>query len=324
MLGVRMKIVVLDDYQGAFDALAFPAQLAEHQVQVFNDTVSGNALVQRLATADAVVLIQQRSRFPRELIARLPRLRLISQTGYNLGHLDLAVCHERGIVVSAAGAGTPHATSELAWGLILASLRDIPVQAQRLRDGQWMGPPMGTGLAGKTLGIYAFGKIGTLVADVGRAFQMDVMCWGRAGSMARAQDAGLCVAASREVFFATSDVVSLHLPLNSETRAMITAADLGAMKPTALIVNTSRAELIAEGALAAAVAAGRPGLAAVDVFENEPVLGGQHALIGLPNVLCTPHLGYAEEGRYRALLGVAVAQLQGFAAGQPINVVTAS
>lgn len=321
-----MKIAVLDDYQGAFSALGFSDALkgSGHEVEIFTDTVTGDALVQRLQSADAVVLIQQRSALAGDVIVQLPNLRFISQTGYNLAHLDLVACQERGIVVSAAGAGTPHATSELVWGLVLAQLRQIPQQSQRLKEGHWMGPPMGQGLAGKTLGIYAYGKIGKLVADVGRAFQMNVVCWGREGSLARAVEAGFAAAPSREAFFAGADVITLHLPLSPQTRGIINPADLAAMKPSALIVNTSRAEIIASGALAAAVTAGRPGFAAVDVFEQEPVLGANHPLIGLPNVLCTPHIGYAEEGRYRALLGIAVDQLQAFALGRPINTVSNS
>jgi D-3-phosphoglycerate dehydrogenase / 2-oxoglutarate reductase len=315
-----MKIVVLDDYQDAFSTLGFAAQFGGHEVVVFNDTVSGDALVQRLAEVDIAVLIQQRSPLSRAVIERLPRLEMISQSGVNVTHIDLVACKERGIIVSAGGAGAPNATSELVWGLIIASMRRIPQEAQRLIDGHWMGRPIGVGLAGKTLGIYAYGRIGTLVADVGRAFGMRVVCWGRDGSTARAKAAGYEVAASRDMFFATADVVSLHLPLNAQTRALITRADLAAMKPTALLVNTSRAQIIEPGALAAAVSQGRPGFAAVDVYEDEPVLGGDHPLIGRDNVLCTPHLGYAEVDRYTVLLGVAADQVKAYLAGQPINV----
>jgi D-3-phosphoglycerate dehydrogenase / 2-oxoglutarate reductase len=315
-----MKIAVLDDYQDAFATLGFAQQLAGHNVVSFKDTVSGQALVSRLTDADIVVLIQQRSPLPRAVIEQLPKLKFISQSGHNVAHLDVAACAERGIVVSAGGGGTPHATSELVWGLILASMRRIPQETQRLADGHWMGQPIGVGLKGKTLGIYAFGKIGKLVADVARAFEMKVVCWGREGSTARAKQAGYDVAASREAFFSACDVMTIHLPLNAGTTGIITAADLALMKPTALLVNTSRAQIIAPGALAEAATLGRPGFAAVDVYESEPVLGGAHPLIGRDNVLCTPHLGYAEEGRYRELLGVACEQVKAYLAGMPINV----
>ena len=315
-----MKIAILDDYQDAFRSLGLDRQLSGHDIGVFHDSVAGEQLVARLADFDIALLIQQRSRMPGSVIAKLPRLKLISQTGHNVSHIDVAACQERDIVVSAGGAGNAHATSELAWGLILAALRRIPQEAQRLADGLWMGPPMGIGLQGKTLGIYAYGRIGKLVAEVARAFEMQVICWGREGSTERAKEAGFIVAASREAFFAEADVITLHLPLNDHTRGLITLADLTLMKPSALLVNTSRAEIITPGALVAAMHLGRPGLAAVDVFEDEPVLGAHHPLIGLPNVLCTPHLGYAEAGRYRTLLGTGVAQIQAYLAGAPINV----
>lgn len=315
-----MKIVVLDDYQDAFRTLGFADTFGGHELVSFHDTVSGDALVQRLADADIAVLIQQRSPLPRAVIEHLPRLKLISQSGVNVNHIDLAACKERGIVVSAGGAGAPNATSELVWGLIIASMRRIPQEAQRLIDGHWMGRPIGVGLAGKTLGIYAYGRIGKLVAEVGRAFEMRVVCWGREGSTARAKAAGYDIAASRDAFFAAADVLTLHLPLNDQTRGLITPADLALMKPTALLVNTSRAQIIASGALAEAVSLGRPGFAAVDVFEDEPVLGGNHPLIGMDNVLCTPHLGYAEVDRYAVLLGVAADQVHAYLAGQPVNV----
>lgn len=314
-----MKIAVLDDYQDAFAQLGFASQLTGHDVVSFKDTVSGAALVSRLAEFDIVVLIQQRSPLPRAAIAQLPKLKFISQSGHNVAHLDVAACADYGIVISAGGGGTPHATSEFVWGLILASMRRIPQEAQRLADGHWMGRPIGVGLKGKTLGIYAFGKIGTLVAQAARAFEMNVLCWGREGSLTRAAAAGYEVASTREAFFSGCDVITLHLPLNSATAGLITSADLAQMKPSALLVNTSRAQIIAAGALAEAMTLGRPGFAAVDVYETEPVLGGAHPLIGRDNVLCTPHLGYAEEGRYRELLGVACEQVVAYLQGAPIN-----
>jgi D-3-phosphoglycerate dehydrogenase / 2-oxoglutarate reductase len=315
-----MKIVVLDDYQDAFRTLSCFLRLAGNEVLVFHDAVKEpEALAARLGDAEAAVLIQQRSALPRAVVERLPGVRLVSQTGRNVGHIDLAACTERGIVVSAGGASSPNATAELAWGLILAALRQIPQEAERLKAGLWLGS-LGRGVAGKTLGVYAFGRIGSLVAEVGRAFGMRVACWGRAGSTARARAAGFAVAESREAFFATADVLSLPVPLSAETHGLVTADDLSRMKPTALLVNTSRAQVIQSGALVTALQDGRPGFAAVDVYEDEPVLGANHPLIGMKNALCTPHLGYVERDSYEALFGAAVDQILAFAAGRPINV----
>lgn len=315
-----MKIAVIDDYQDAFRKLKSFPKLGEHEVIVYNDTEKDPArLAERLKGAQAVVLTQQRSRFPRAVIERLPDLKLISQTGRNANHIDIEACTERGIVVAGGGGGKPDTTAEFTWGLILAALRHIPYEVRRLKEGHWQST-VGTGLNGKTLGIYAYGRIGSIVARVGKAFSMNVVCWGREGSTAKAREAGYEVAGSREAFFESADVLSLHLPLNKETRGIVTARDLARMKPTAMIVNTSRAPIIAEGALAAALKAGRPGHAAVDVFEDEPVLGANHPLLKLDNALCTPHLGYVEQATYESYYGVAVDQLLGFAAGNPINV----
>ena len=315
-----MKIAVIDDYQDAFRKLQCFAKLKGHEVVVYNDTEKDPVkLAERLQDAEAVVLTQQRSPFPRALSERLPKLKMISQTGRNAYHIDLDACTEKGVVVSAGGAGNPNPTAELTWGLILAALRRIPQEAQRMKEGKWQGS-VGTGVAGKTLGVYAYGRIGSIVANVGRAFGMNVVCWGREGSTTRAKEAGFAVAASRESFFAESDVISIHLPLNKETRGIVTEADLVRMKPTALIVNTSRAPIIAEGALVAALKKGRPGRAAIDVYEEEPVLGGNHPLIKMDNVVCTPHLGYVEEQTYESYFGTAIEQVLAFAAGKPINV----
>ncbi|WP_424135608.1 D-2-hydroxyacid dehydrogenase family protein [Roseomonas chloroacetimidivorans] len=316
-----MRIAVLDDYADAFRAAPAFTRLAGHEVVVFRDTERNpDALVARLQDMDAIVLTQQRSPMPAAVIEQLPRLRFISQTGRNTGHVAIDACSRKGVLVSAGGAGGPEATSELTWGLILAALRHIPQEVQRLREGQWQGS-VGIGLKGKVLGIYAYGRIGSLVARVGRAFGMRVVCWGREGSQERARADGYEVAESREAFFAGADVLSLHIALNDATRGIVTAADLAMMKPGALLVNTSRAQIIESGALAAALPQGRPGMAAVDVFEQEPVLGAADPLIGLPNALCTPHLGYAEQGVFEALYETAVDQLLAFEAGAPINLV---
>lgn len=316
-----MRIAVIDDYQDAFRRTSAYARLKDHEVVVFHDTEKDPVkLAQRLEDADAVILTQQRSSFPRAVVERLPRLKLISQTGRNANHIDVAACTEKGVVVSAGGAGNPNPTAELTWGLIFAALRRIPQEVQRMKEGKWQGS-VGIGVAGKTLGVFAYGRIGSIVARAGRAFGMRVVCLGREGSTARARADGYEVAASREAFFSDCDVVSLHLPLNAETRGIVKAADLARMKPTALIVNTSRAQIIEDGALVAALAKGRPGLAAVDVYEEEPVLGANHPLLGMDNVICTPHLGYVEQSTLEAYYGAAVDQILAFAAGKPINVV---
>ena len=220
-----------------------------------------------------------------------------------------------------AGGSSPYSTTaELTWGLIIASLRHIPFEAERLRQGNWQSTS-GTGLSGRTLGVYAFGHIGAAVARVGRAFGMNVLCWGREGSTARAKAEGFAIAASREAFFESADVLSLHLRVTAETRGIVNAADLARMKPGALLVNTSRAPIIAEGALAAALQKGRPGFAAIDVYETEPVLGANHPLIGMKNVLCTPHLGYCEREQYESTYAGAVDSLLAYASGSPTNVI---
>ncbi len=315
-----MKIAVIDDYQDAFRKLTSYSRLQDHEVVVFHDTEKDPAkLAARLETVDAVVLTQQRSPFPRAVIEKLPKLKLIAQTGRNTNHVDVAACTEQGIIVAAAGSGSPHPTAELTWAIILASLRSIPHEVQQLKQGVWQ-TTVGTGLRGKTLGVYAFGRIGSCVAQVGKAFGMKVICWGREGSLAKAREAGFEAAPSREAFFENADIVSLHIPLNQETRGIITAADLARMQPTALIVNTSRAPLIAEGALVAALNLGRPGHAAVDVYEDEPVTGGNHPLLRMPNALCTPHLGYVERDTYESYYGAAIDSILAFAAGKPSNV----
>jgi D-3-phosphoglycerate dehydrogenase / 2-oxoglutarate reductase len=315
-----MNIAVIDDYQDAFRTLRCYPKLERHEVLVYNDTEKDpDRLAERLKKAEAVILTQARSPFPRALIERLPELKLISQTGRSTGHIDIDACTEHGVVVSAAGKATAHPTAELTWGLILGALRHIPYEVQRLKEGHWQST-VGVCVQGKTLGIYAYGRIGSLVANVGRAFGACVVCWGREGSLGRAREAGYEVALSRRAFFAQSDILSLHLPLNTETRSIVTAEDLARMKPSALIVNTSRAEIVAEGALVEALKAGRPGSAAVDVFEDEPVTGPAHPLLKMDNVVATPHLGYVERDNYELYYGLVVDQILAYAGGSPINV----
>jgi D-3-phosphoglycerate dehydrogenase len=315
-----MKIAMIDDYQDAFRTLRCYPKLEGHEIVVYNDTEKDpDRLAERLKDAEAVILTQARSQFPRAVVERLPKLRLISQTGRSTGHIDIDACTEHGVVVSAAGKATAHPTAELTWGLILAALRQIPYEVQRLREGYWQST-VGVAVQGKTFGIYAYGRIGSLVAKVGRAFGARVVCWGREGSLSRAREAGYEVAESRSSFFAESDILSLHLPLNSETRGIVTSEDLARMKPSALIVNTSRAGIIAEGALVEALKAGRPGSAAVDVFEDEPLIGAAHPLLKMTNVVATPHLGYVERDNYELYYGIVIDQILAYAAGNPINV----
>ena len=320
-----MKIAVLHDYADAFRGTRAYPRLQDHEVAIHADAYTEAArVIEQAAGCDALLLTQQRVPLSREIIENLPDLRFISQTGRNTYHLDLDACTAHGVVVSAGGGGgggSPYSTTaELTWGLILASLRHLPYEIERLKQGHWQST-IGTRLAGSTLGVYAFGHIGAAVARVGKAFGMQVVCWGREGSTGRARAEGFDVAASREAFFETADVISLHLPSNRETRGIITAQDLGRMKPTALLVNTSRAPIVEDGSLVAALQQGRPGFAAVDVYETEPVVGADHPLLRMPNVICTPHLGYAERVGYEGIFNVAVDQLLAFAVGQPINVV---
>jgi D-3-phosphoglycerate dehydrogenase / 2-oxoglutarate reductase len=315
-----MKIAVIDDYQNAFKTLRCFPKLSAHEVQIYTDPETVlDRIADRLKDADAVVLTQQRTYFPRSLIEKLPKLKLIGQTGRAATHIDLAACTEKGIVVSAGGSGNSNATAELTWGLILSALRNLPVEVKRLQEGHWQST-LGIGINGKTLGIYAYGKIGSIVAAVGKAFGARVLCWGREGSTGRARAAGLEIAMSREAFFAEADILSLHLPLNKDTRGIVTRGDLARLKPSALLVNASRSGLIEKGALEEALQAGRPGKAAVDVYDQEPVLGANHPLLKMANVTCTPHLGYVTRESYEEYYAVVVDDILAFAAGKPNHV----
>jgi len=316
-----MKITVVDDYQNAFRRMSTFVKLAGHEIQIFNDTLKEPArLAQRLQDAECVVLTQQRSWFRRPLIEALPNLRLISQTGRVTAHIDLKACTDRGVMVCAGGQGRPHSTAELTWALILAALRHVPEEVYRLRQGGWQST-LGIDIFGKTLGIYALGGIGAIVANIGQAFGARILCWGRGASLERARLAGYEVAASREAFFAESDIVTLHLPMVRETRGIATRADLARMKPSALLVNTSRAKLIEDGALVDALKSGRPGFAAVDVYEDEPIFNADHPLLKLDNALCTPHLGFVTDETYEIHYGLTVEQILAYVAGTPIHVV---
>jgi D-3-phosphoglycerate dehydrogenase len=311
-----VKIAILDDYQDACRTLDAWTKLAGHDVTVFRDTLKDeDALVARLEDFEALALIRERTRFTASLLERLPKLRALSQTGKAGAHIDLAACKKLGIAVL-EGSGSPYATSELTWGLVLAAMRRIPQEVENLKKGGWQ-QSVGRALRGRTLGIYGFGKIGSVVAGYGRAFGMKVQVWGREGSLERAKAAGFEAAASREALFATSDVLTIHIRLAPETQGMVTGRDLALMKPDAVFVNTSRAELVAPGALAAGLVAGRPGFAAVDVYEEEPVQGAAHPLLALANAICTPHLGYVEKDGYELYFGGAFDNLAAFAKTLP-------
>lgn len=317
-----MKVVVLDDYQRAVSRLSCLSLLDGHELAVLGGGERAPDEVERiLREAEALVPIRERTRIDAAFLTRLPHLRLIAQTGRGTAHVDLAACTERGVAVS-TGAGSPVAPAELTFGLVLAALRHIPREVAGLRAGRWQ-QTVGTGLRGRTLGILGYGEIGALVASYGAAFGMRVLAWGRKGSRARAAADGHTVASSREQLFTCSDVLSLHLKLTAETRGGVTAVDLGSMKPTALLVNTSRAELIEPGALAAALRAGRPGSAAVDVFDHEPAHPGKEPLLALDNALCTPHLGFVEQDTYEQYFADALARVAAFAEGREIPVLDA-
>ena len=317
-----MKITILDDYHGTLRTLEVFRKLDGHEVTIWNDHVQGtDLLAARLADAEALVLIRERTAIRAPLLERLPRLKLISQRSV-YPHIDVDACTRLGIVVSSSQhPGSPsHATAELAWGLIIAAAREIPRQVASLKAGSWQAG-VGHTLRGKTLGVFSYGRIGAAVAAYGRAFGMRVLAWGREGSRERARAEGCEAAASKEAFFDECDVISLHLRLVTATRSIVTARDLARMKPTALIVNTSRAPLIEPGALVAALRAGRPGMAAVDVYEDEPMLDTAHPLLAMRNVLCTPHLGYVTREEYEVQFADVFDQIVAHAAGAPINVV---
>lgn len=315
-----LRIAIIDDYQDVVRTLDCFAKLQGHDVRIFNDTVTDiDSLAARLAGADVIVPIRERTRFDATLLDRLPNLKLISQNGH-VPHIDLAACTARRVLVCSALMPRPsYPTVELTWGLIIGATRYIAFENAAMRAGRWQST-IGLGLRGRTLGIYGYGKLGAMVAKIGLAFGMELLVWGRQGSLDRAGADQLPVAGNRRDFFAQSDIVSLHLRLNDETRGLIGPDDLGAMKPTALLVNTSRAELIQPGALLSALRNGRPGMAALDVYEQEPLNGAMDPLVQLPNVLCTPHLGYVERDNFEFAYGNAFDQIVAYAQGAPIHV----
>jgi len=317
-----MKITILDDYFDTLRTLECFRKLSGHEVTIWNDHVQDpEALAERLRDTEVLVLIRERTKIRAPLIAKLDRLRLISQRSV-YPHIDIDACTARGIVVSSSQhPGTPsYAAAELTWGLVLAAMRQIPQQMAALRAGRWQ-TGVGQSLRGKTLGIYGYGRIGAAVAGYGKAFGMNVLVWARAASLERARADGHAIAASKAAFFEACDVLSLHMRLVDATRGIVTAGDLARMKPSALLVNTSRAALVAPGALLAALKTGRPGMAAVDVYEEEPVRDPAHPLFALDNVVCTPHIGYVTRDEYELQFTDIFDQILAYAAGTPINVV---
>jgi D-3-phosphoglycerate dehydrogenase len=321
-----MKIAILDDYQDAVRKLDCFDLLAGHEVKVFNNSTKGlGQLAIRLAPFDALVLIRERTALPRTLLAKLPNLKLISQTGKVSGHVDVAAATEHGIAI-AEGSGSPVAPAELTWALVMAASRRILPYANNLKEGLWqtasINPSLnlvGRALHGRTLAIWGYGKIGRLLAGYGKVFGMRVMVWGSDASRAAAEADGFAAAASRAAFFEQADVLSLHLRLADTTRGIVSAEDLARMKPDALFVNTSRAELVAEGALETALRRGRPGQAALDVFTSEP-LAPDAPLLKIPTVLATPHLGYVEQDSYEMYFRAAFENVVNFADGKPSGI----
>ena len=317
-----MNITILDDWQDTIRTLPAFKKVAHHNVTIWKDhTKDVDTLADRLKDTEVLVLIRERTPIRAPLIERLPKLRMITQAGV-FPHIDADAATRHGIIISAqTGPGRPsYATAELNWGLIIGAMRRIPQEAAALKAGKWQAYPMGSGLRGKTLGILGYGKIGAVVAGYGKAFGMNVIAWGRPTTLDTARADGFAAAKSREAFYEESDVVSLHLRLSPETRGIVTAADLARMKPTSLIVNTSRAGLIAPGVLEAALKAGRPGMAAVDVFEEEPVVAGHHPLLAMDNVIAVPHLGYVEYGSLSHMFENIFDQVVAYVNGSPINV----
>jgi D-3-phosphoglycerate dehydrogenase / 2-oxoglutarate reductase len=317
-----MKVSVLDDYHDTLRTLDCFTKLSGHDVEVWNDHVQDvDALAERLRETEALVLIRERTEIRAPLLRRLPKLRLISQRSV-YPHIDVDACTELGMVVSSSmHPGTPSfAAAELTWALVLAAMRQLPQQVAALKAGTWQ-VGVGDTLRGKTLGVYGYGRIGSAVAGYGEAFGMNVWVWARSGSRERARSDGYTVAPSKEAFFSECDVLSLHMRLVDATRGIVTAGDLARMKPTALLVNTSRAPLIEPGALVTALERGRPGMAAVDVYEEEPVLDARHPLLAMENVVCTPHIGYVTRDEYEVQFSDVFDQIVAYAAGTPINVV---
>lgn len=317
-----MIIAIPDDYHGLVHSLDCIKLLAGHEVRISTDAAPSTAkLVDNLRDAEIIVPIRERTQFTADIIAQLPKLKLFSQTGRSCHHIDLKACAARGIAVAAGSHASPYTVAEQTWAMILGSLREIPRETALMKSGGWRSR-FSTGLKGRTLGVFGLGTIGSLVAATGASFGMRVLVWGRDSSLAAARAAGYDVAASQDDLFEQSDVLTLMVRLSKDTRGVVTAGHLARMKADALLVNTARAELIAPGALEAALKKGRPGFAAVDVYENEPVLGGKHPLLALDNVMCTAHSAWLERDTYELYFGEAFANAAAFAAGRPLRLVS--
>jgi len=317
-----VKVTILDDYFDTIRTLPCYAKLAGHEVRIWNDHVQDtDTLAERLRDTEALVLIRERTQIRAPLLERLPKLKLISQRSV-YPHIDLDACTRLGVILSSSQHPEvpSYATAELTWALLLAATRQLPQQMASLQAGRWQ-CGVGSGLRGKTLGIYGYGRIGAVVAGYGRAFGMNVLVWARERSRQRAQRDGAAVAENKAAFFEQCDAISLHLRLNDATRGIVTAADLARMKTSAVLVNTSRAQLVAPGALVAALKAGRPGMAAVDVYEEEPIRDAGHPLLTLDNVVCTPHIGYVTREGLQAQFSDVFEQITAYAGGAPINVI---
>ena len=314
-----MNIAILDDEFDTVRTLACYPQLAAHTVTVWRDhSKDTDVLAERLKDAEAIVMLRERTPIRADLIARLPKLKMLTLNG-PYPHVDLDACTAQGVVLCAGKPRPSSATAELTWGLIIASMRQIPQQMASLRRGEWQ-CGLGLGLRGRTLGVWGYGRIGQQVAGFGRAFGMRVLVWSRESGLASARTDGYAAAPSKEALFEEADVLSLHVRLNAETRGMVKAQDLARMKPTALLTNTSRAELIEPGALVAALRAGRPAMAAVDVFYKEPVTDLLQPLLYMDNVVCTPHLGYVERDQLERYYGDQFGRVLAFGRGSPVDV----
>ncbi len=316
-----MIIAIPDDYHGLVHSLDCTQLLAGHDVRIYSDAAPPTeTLVKNLRDADIIVPIRERTRFTREIIGQLPKLKLFSQTGRSCHHIDLEACKERGIAVAAGSHASPYTVAEQTWAMILGSLREIPRETALMKSGGWRNR-FSTGLKGRTLGVFGLGTIGKLVAATGTSFGMRVLAWGRNSSLNAARAAGYDTATGQDELFEQSDVLALMVRLTKETRGVVTAAHLARMKPSALLVNTARAELIAPGALEAALKAGCPGFSAVDVYENEPVRNGEHPLLQLDNALCTAHSAWLERDTYELYFGEAFANAAAFAAGKSAGLI---
>lgn len=317
-----MNVTILDDYFDTIRELRCFEKLNGYKVKIWNDHIQDTEqLIERLSDTDILVLIRERTRIVKELVERLPKLKMISQRSV-YPHIDIDACTQCGILVSSnLHLDSPsYATAELTWGLILATIRQIPQQVESLRQGRWQSS-IGLTLRGKILGIYGYGRIGSMVASYGKAFGMNVIIWGRENSRVRALNDGYCVAHTKEEFFQVSDIISLHMRLLDATRGIVTESDLQMMKSTSALVNTSRAGLIVPNALINSLRSGHPGMAAIDVYEQEPMLDKENPLLNMPNVICTPHIGYVTVDEYEIQFADIFDQILAYSSGTPINVI---